>query len=508
MEQIPILIVVIPLICSFFCPIIGLWRKEWCYPWTVFTLILCALASVDTLLAVVAGGTIHYRLGGWAPPWGIEYVIDHLNALMLVIISVISLIVAIYSKRSVEKELPGRIPYFYTIFILQVTGFVGIVITGDVFNLYVFLEIASLAGYALIAIGEEGALLASFRYIVMGTIGACFYLLGVGYIYIATGSLNLGDLAAILPGMYHSKVVLVALAFFSVGIAVKMGLFPMHVWLPDAYCTAPSSSSALLAPLMTKVAAYVMIRVFFKLFQPSLSLETLPVMEIMGWLAAVAILIGGIWAVTQRDIKRMAVYILVAEVGYIAMGVSVGNRAGLTGAILHILNDAIMMTCLFLVVGALVYKTGTRDIHQMRHLNKKMPFTMGALTIVALSMVGIPPACGFFSKWYLILGAIDAQKWAFAVILLASSLINAVLFFGVIEYAYFSLHEEAGHGEEKKHFPAHGDVVEGHAEPGWNEAPLSMLVPILVVAAGILVLGPLSGKIIDSVIRFAIPAGF
>ena len=242
--QIPILIVVIPLISSLFCPLIGLWRKGLCYFWTVFSLSLCALASIDTLLTVMESGTIHYRLGGWTPPFGIEYVVDHLNAMMLVIVSVISLIVAIYSKRSVEQELPRRFVYFYTVFLLQVTGFLGIVITGDLFNLYVFLEISSLAGYALIAIGEDGAPLATFRYIVMGTIGACFYLLGVGYIYISTGSLNMADVQQILPQLYHSKVVLTAVAFLLAGLAVKMALFPVHVWLPQMPIPRPPRQPA------------------------------------------------------------------------------------------------------------------------------------------------------------------------------------------------------------------------------------------------------------------------
>jgi multicomponent Na+:H+ antiporter subunit D len=239
-------------------------------------------------------------------------------------------------------------------------------------------------------------------------------------------------------------------------------------------------------------------------------LETLPVFTILGWLSVAAILAGAMWAITQRDLKKMLVYILVAEVGYIVMGISVGNRAGLTGAILHIMNDAFMMACLFLIVGAIAYKTGNRDIHQMRHLNQKMPFTMGAFVIAALSMVGIPPACGFFSKWYLILGAIDAQKWVFVATLLISSLVNAILFFRVIEYAYFSPREEHGQEEAHAHHSSsdtqeHGSA--GHGEVVRDEAPLSMLIPILIMAAGILALGPFSGKIISSIIQFAVPAG-
>jgi multicomponent Na+:H+ antiporter subunit D len=496
-EQFAALIIVVPLIASLLVPVIGWWQKRLCYPWVIAVLIVPFICSLGILNTVLTTGKFSYYLGGWAPPWGIEYAIDHLNAFVLVIVAFISLIVAIYSKKSVENELPGKILPFYTLFLLLVTGLLGIVITGDAFNLFVFLEISSLSCYALIAIGEEGAPVAAFNYIIIGTIGACFYLLGVGYLYIATGSLNMGDLADILPNMYHSRVILVAFAFFTVGIAIKGGLFPLHTWLPDAYCTAPSAVSALIAPLMTKVAAYVMIRVMFTIFQPHFSVDIVPVFAILGWLAVFAILFGGIKALAQTDLKRMLVYVVVAEVGYIVIGVSVANRMGLTGAILHIMNDAVMMACLFLVVGAIFYKTGTRDIYKLRHLNKKMPFTMAAFTITALSMVGIPPACGFFSKWYLILGAIEAGQWAFAAALLISSLINAVLFFRVIECAYLKPMEPAY---------AH-DGGEAHMVQR-DEAPLTMLVPIVIMAAGVILLGIFSGNIISSIIQFAVPASF
>ena len=498
-DQFAALIIVVPLIASIFVPVIGWWKKRLCYPWVVAVLVIPLISSLSVLNTVMTTGKFSYRLGGWAPPWGIEYMLDHLSAFVLVIVSSISLIVAIYSKKSVEDNLPEKTVPFYTLFLLLVTGLMGIVITGDVFNLFVFLEISALSCYALIAIGEEGAPMAAFNYIIIGTIGACFYLLGIGYLYIATGSLNMADLANILPDMYNSKVILVAFAFFTVGLAIKAGLFPMHTWLPDAYCTAPSAVSALIAPLMTKVAAYVMIRVMFTVFQPHFSVEIVPVFAILGWLSVFAIFWGGIKALAQTDLKRMLVYVVVAEVGYIVIGVSVANRMGLTGAILHIMNDAVMMACLFLVVGAVLYKTGTRDIHQLRHLNKKMPFTMAAFTITALSMVGIPPACGFFSKWYLILGTIEAGQWVWAAALLCSSLINAVLFFRVIECAYLKPMEPAY---------AHNGGETTHEEIQRDEAPFTMLVPIVIMAAGVILLGIFSGKIISSVIQFAVPASF
>jgi len=493
--QSPVLVVVIPLIFSFLNLLFGWWKKGFCYPITLVALSLSFLASLHTLNTVITSGTIHYYLGGWNPPWGIEYVVDHLNAFVLVIVSFIALLVAIYSKKSVEKELPEKIVYLYCLFLLQVTGFLGIVVTGDMFNLYVFLEIASLAGYALIATGEDGAPFASFNYVIFGTIGACFYLLGVGYLYIVTGSLNIADLSQILPDLYNSKVVLVAFAFFLVGVSIKMALFPLHVWLPDAYTYAPSAVSALLAPLMTKVGAYVMIRIMFTVFKPYFSIELIPVTSILGWMAAGAILFGAILALAQTDLKRMLAYILVSEVGYITLGIGLANRNGLTGAILHILNDAFMMLALFLVVGAIMYRSGNREIPQLRYLHRKMPFTMAVFVIAALSVIGIPPTCGFFSKWYLILGAIDAGKWVFVAVLLVSSLLNVILFFRCIESAYLEpVAEHASGGSEL--------VI------AREESPLTMLIPILIAGAGIMSFGVLSGKIISTIIQFAIPIGF
>ena len=491
--QIPILIIVIPLISSFFCPLIGLSRKGLCYFWAIVSLSLCALASINTLLTVMETGTIHYRLGGWAPPFGIEYVVDHLNAMMLVIVSVISLLVAIYSKRSVEQELPGRVVYFYTVFLLQVTGFLGIVITGDLFNLYVFLEIASLAGYALIAIGEDGAPLATFRYIVMGTIGACLYLLGVGYIYISTGSLNIADVQQLLPQLYDSKVILTAVAFLLAGLAVKMALFPVHVWLPDAYTKAPSATSALIAPLMTKISLYVMIRILFTVFQPHLSMEVLPVADIMVWAGFIAILGGAVMALAQTDFKRMLCYIVVAEVGYIVGGVGLANTIAIRGAILHILNDAVMTVGLFTVAGIIVYKTKSHNISDFHGLFRKMPLTMTAFVVGALSIIGVPPTCGFFSKWYLLHGAVIAKHWAFLVALLFSSLISVVLFFRVIEIGYVF---QASHGGNA-HSKGHAVTI--------DEAPPSMLIPTIAIAIAIILIGLYNQTILDKIIAFAVP---
>ena len=172
-------------------------------------------------------------MGGWAPPWGIAYYVDHLNGLILVVVSLVALVNLIAAQKSIEREFPEKTGPFYTLYVLMVTGLLGILVTGDTFNLYVLLEISSLTGYGLIAMGEEHAPLATLNYLYMGTIGACFYLLGVGYLYIVTGSLNMADIAAILPSLYHSKAVLAAFIICMVGVWLKMAFFPLHAWLPE-----------------------------------------------------------------------------------------------------------------------------------------------------------------------------------------------------------------------------------------------------------------------------------
>jgi multicomponent Na+:H+ antiporter subunit D len=497
-EQFPVLIVVTPLIFAFLVNIAGLWNRKLCFPLTLIALSACLFFAGGILDKVIAQGTpIHYYLGGWKPPWGIAYFIDHLSAYIAMIVAAVALIVAIYSKRSIEREIPeNKIPQLYTLFLLNVTGLLGITVTGDLFNLYVLLEVASFSAYALIAIGEEGALIASFRYVVMGTIGACLYLLGVGIVYSMTGSLNMVDVSHLLPPLYHSKAVHLAFTFFLIGIGIKMALYPLHSWLPDAYTRAPSAISALLAPTMTKVGCYVLIRIMFFVFEPRFSIAYIPVTAILGWMAVIALIVGSIYAIAQDDLKRMLAYSTVAQIGYIVLGIALANKTGLIGSLLHVLAEAFTKGCLFLVAGAIMYKLGMRTIGQFRNLFWKMPFTMIAFVIAAFSMIGIPPTCGFFSKLYLLLGAVEAKAWIFVAALLVSVFLNIVYFFNVIKRAFFEPSEPA--------YAHDGGVRKGTAI---DEAPLGMLIPIWIMAIGIVLLGIFSGKIITTVLQYAVPMG-
>lgn len=497
--QYPILLVAVPLLSAFLVSVAGLYRKAICFYVTVGAMGVALWASVAVLFEVLENGTIHYKLGGWQTdpfPVGIEYVIDHLNAMVLVVVAFVGFVTAIYSKRSVEAEIPDKVSQFYTLYILLVTGLLGITATGDAFNLYVLLELAALTSYALIANGEDRAPLASFNYLILGTIGACFYLLGVGHLYIMTGSLNMLDLQGIIASLYESNAIQIAFILILVGVWVKMAFFPVHDWLPNAYTFAPSATSCLMAPLMTKVSVYVMIRIMFSVFSPEFTFDAFVIHKVIVWLAVIAIVAGSLRALAEKDFKKMLTYLIVAEVGYMVGGVWLANRMGITGAVLHILNDAMMTLCLFMVAGIVMYKKKAHGIEDMRGLFRKMPFTMAAFVVGALAMIGVPPTCGFFSKWYLILGAIDASEWGYLGALLFSSLVNAVLFFRIIEVAYFDNGAQVG---------AHGDAHESATDSKIDEAPLTMLVPLLIVAVCLVVIGLCTGVIVDRVIQFTVP---
>ena len=497
-SAVPVLIVAAPLVTSFVLPVLGWWKRSAAFPVALTALVFAFGASIVTARDVLTTGPAQYFMGGWEPPWGIEYRVDHLGALMLLLVSSITLLVGIYSKRSVSRELPDKEVPFYTIYLLLVSGLMGMVVTADMFNLYVFLEITSLASYALISVGGGSVAVSAFRYVILGTVGAAFYLLSVGYLYSVTGSLNMADLSRILPDLYQSNAVLVGFTFFVIGMSVKMALFPMHAWLPGAYSDAPSAVSALIAATTTKVAAYVLIRVMFFVFEPRFSVELIPVTTLLSWMGAVAMILGSVMAIAQSDLKRMLAYSSVAQIGYIVLGVGLANAMGLTGGLLHLLHHAVMKGCLFLVAGAIIYRTGLREISEFRHLSIKMPWTAATFTIAAFSMIGIPPTSGFFSKLYLILGAIEAGQWVFVAVILLSSVLALGYFVNVIRYMYFP--------KERAH-ETRGEVPVPE-EPTRNEAPLTMLVPMLVLAAGTVLLGLFNGEVVSRFLDPAIPAGF
>ncbi len=467
--NLPALQIVVPLISAPLCALIPSGRVAWLLTTVVAWLAL--IMAVMLLVQVSAAGPLSYAMGGWAAPWGIEYRIDRMSALMLVLVAGIAAVVTPALYHSVIREVAAdRQPLFFTAYLLALTGFLGIVITGDAFNLYVFLEISSLASYTLVAMGSDRrALKAAFQYLILGTIGATFILIGIGLLYMLTGTLNMADLANRLPELYHLRPVRAAFAFIVIGAAIKLALFPLHIWLPNAYSFAPSVVAAFMAAIATKVGVYVLARFVFTVFGVEFSFEIMPLGEILRPLALIAIIVGSLVAIFQTNLKRMLAYSSVAQIGYIALGLSFASVTGLTAALIHLFNHAAMKGTLFLVLACVFHRMGAVDLASIRGLGRRMPLTMGAFVVGGMSLVGIPLTVGFISKWYLMLAAIEQGRWLVVVVVAAGSLLALVYVWRVVEAAYF-LEPEDGVREVA-------------------EAPLAMLLPTLTLAAACIYFG-------------------
>jgi multicomponent Na+:H+ antiporter subunit D len=469
--QLPALQVVIPLLGAIVVAFLR--RGIWAFALTLAISWLMPFIAGALLWQVMTGGPISYHLGGWEPPWGIEYRIDALNAFMLLLVSGIGAVTVPYARLSVAQEIDqDRHAWFYCIYLLCLTGLLGIASTGDAFNMFVFLEISSLATYTLIALGRDRrALLAAFQYLIMGTIGATFYVIGIGFLYLLTGSLNIVDIAERLgpAAEENSRAVYAALAFITVGVSLKLALFPLHAWLPNAYAYAPSFVTAFVAATATKVAIYMLVRFYFSVFGVAIDFADLPIAEILIALSLAAMFIASIVAVYQNDVKRMMAYSSVAQIGYITLGIALANQAGLTGGLVHILNHAVMKAALFLAIGAVLYRVGTVKLDELAGVGRKMPVTMAAFAIAGFGLIGTPGTAGFISKWYLAIGALDAGLWFLVPLIVASSLIAVVYVGRVIEVVWFR--------------PTAAKLKDA------TDPPLRMLLPILVLAAATIYFG-------------------
>ena len=458
LAHLPILQVIVPLMAAPLCLLFTRTRLVW-----LFALIVSGSAFVISSLLleeVMTSGTIVYELGGWDAPWGIEYRIDQLNALLLLIISSLSTIVLFAADTSIRKEIPAdKHKLFYILYLLSLAAMLGIVATGDAFNVFVFLEISSLSAYALIALGKDRcALWASFQYLIMGTIGATFILIGIGLMYQMTGTLNMEDLSKRLPEVEQTRTVFTAFAFVIVGICLKLAMFPLHLWLPNAYAYAPSIVTAFFAATATKVAVYLLIRFTFSVFGLSFSFTHFPLQLLFVVLGLVGIFVASTAAIYQTNVKHLFAFSSIAQIGYMIVGFSVSSVAGLTATLLHLFNHALMKGALFLALGAVMYRIGSTKLSQFQGLGRQMPVTMAAIVIGGLSLIGVPLTVGFVSKWYLVLAVIDNGWWPVAVLILLGSLLAVVYVWRIVETAYF------------KPALANTESV--------KEAPLSFLIPI------------------------------
>ncbi len=481
-EHIPALIPVGLMLFAFIAGILGAVRPYFSRYVAIFGAMTIFALSVVATVHVLQYGAMSYHFGNWPPPYGIEFVMDQLTCFMVLVITGIGAVLLMFPTKAGFMVNERKTATLYTLVLLLMTGLSGMVLAGDLFNLYVFLEISSLTTFALVSLGGGKASVASFRYLIMASIGGCFYLLGVGFIYFSVGSINMADVFQLLPAVYNSPSVIGGALLIVTGLGLKMALFPFHTWLPDPDTYAPPVVAAFSAAVQIEVPAYVIIRLLLNVFTQDFMVEMTGITDIIAWASAIGIIFASIMAIAQENFRRMLAYSSVAQIAYVGLGIGLANPLGIAGGLFHIMAHSMMKGSLFLIAGGIRHQTGIWNVNGFKGLGRKMPWTIGALTIAALGMIGIPPTAGFFSKWYILLGSIESGKWVFVAVMLISSLLNAVYFFRIIEKAFApSAEQDAGAGSRQ-------------------ELAKGMLIPILILAAGILIVGALNVLIINNLI--------
>ncbi|MFC7155283.1 monovalent cation/H+ antiporter subunit D family protein [Halomarina halobia] len=405
--------------------------------WPVATLVcVLQLGLAGTVAARVfgEGRTLSYAVGGFRPPFGIELVVDGLSAAVALLVALVALGVLAYARRAGPRS-----PAFSAQYLLLVAGLSGMSVTGDMFNLYVFLEITGLAAYALVATGDSGrAAVGALKYLIIGTVGASVFLLGIGYAFIATGTLNMADLATQLAAVgYDSTLVRASFALTVTGLAVKTALYPLHTWQPEAYASAPDSVSALISALVSTVSAYAIARVIFGVFTVDFLAAVPAARTALLTLAGVSIVAGSVLAVLQTEVKRTLAYSSVSQFGLVVAGFAIANETAVVGGALHLVGHAVMKGGLFLAAGAIAAAAGARTVDQYDGLAARAPVLSLAFATLAFAMVGVPPAVGFVGKWYIALGAVEAEAWPIAVVILLSTLLTLAYFARLVERMFF-----------------------------------------------------------------------
>ncbi len=481
------LLVTIPIMLAAFPLLFGIKFERAGWPIAlVGSLIVAALSALLTWEVYLEGQTtgdqLIHELGGFPAPYGIELVGDGLSALIALLIGVVSVAVLLFARKTGPQ---GNA--FYSGYLLLTGGLLGVAFTGDLFNLFVFLEIVGLVTYALVAADRSGkAAYGALKYLFLGTVGASLYLIGVGYAFVATGTLNMLDLQVALAEVgYGDPLVQAAFGFILVGFMLKIALFPLHTWQPDAYTHAPDSVTAYISALVSTTAAYALIRISFDVFTVDFFAANPLIAEAVIILASVSIVVGSLLALMQTEIKRMFAYSSVAQFGMIVVAIGLASETALFGAVIHLIGHGLMKAALFMGAGILATAYGARTISQYAGLANRAPFTAGAIAVTGLALVGIPPSIGFLGKWYIALGAVEESSWGVAVVIFVSTLLTLTYVARIIEKLYFDPpgdphgHGELDHGHEAGDGHAvadgghdgasdenHSDVSEPPVKPG------------------------------------------
>lgn len=486
--QLPILILIIFLSAAV---IIALIKKKK----HVQTLILSATGlalvfSLVLLIFVLEDGPFYYNFGDWDSTIGIEFFIGEYTAMFTFALVFIAGLILIYSLKDLEHEVPDKkIGFYYTLVMLLIFSMIGMIFTNDLFNMYVFMEILSLTSCGIISIkGTKETTMATFKYLMLGAIGSISILLGIAMLYMVTGHLNMTATSQTISTIWqeYPRNILISLSFILTGLGLKAAIFPLHVWLPDAHSSAPSPSSALLSGLVLKIYAFAMVKILFRVIGIDI-IKAITINNYLAYFAVLSIIMGSVFAIGQKDIKRLLAYSSVSQIGYVFLGIGLATETGVAASLYHIIAHAMMKTSLFLSAGAVIYQTGIRNVNEMDGIGYRMPLTMGTFTIAALGMIGIPGINGFMSKWYLSLAAYNAGKPIYILFILASSFLNAIYFLPIIISAFL---KEGKRGTNIM-IP---DLI-----------PFSMKLPLFTLGALCIITGMFPNIIMD-VVKKAIPA--
>ena len=487
-HQLPAILFLLPLFAAISMPVVCLKHRHWSKSISLTILAAMVLVSILNLHNVVNHGEVRYVFSGWTAPLGIEWVADGLASVILVLLSVLGLLGVVFTGPTSPKALGGRIVHYYTLILLFFSALTGIVFARDLFNIFVFLEVAAISSYALIGVAGGRALFAAFRYLILGTIGASIYLLGVSYLYAVTGTLNMADMADKLPLLLGSKALVGGLLFIFIGLGIKMALVPFHSWMPEAYAYAPDSVSPIMASLLTKIVLLAWVRIIYWVLSASIVIFDIPILQLVAVLGALAAVIGASLALAQRDIKMMFAYGGISHIGIILIGIGQGNQTGFVGGIFYLLNDAVMQAALFFIAGVAFYQYGVRTIDDLGRVGKQAPWLTGSLIVVALGMIGLPPTGGFFGKWNIILGALEASNYVSVAAVLLATLLTLAYFVKLFE----GIFRQTSTGLDLQ----------------FGEFPLSFKMTLGVTSAAIMLLGLFSSPIVQLLLNHALPPSF
>ncbi len=490
-DLLPALLVVVPILMATVPILLGLKFDRTGWSVTLLTMAGVFVGSVYLAMEVYGGSgdnrelAVIHELGGFSQPMGIELVADTLSTMIILLVAGTALGLLAYTRVGGPR---GNT--FYSGYLLLVGGLLGLSMTGDIFNMFVFLEIVGLGTYALIASGDgPEAAHAALKYLIIGTVGASIYLIGVGFLFMATGHLNMHALAGEVSTLEGANLQLAraAFAFIFIGFAIKVAQWPLHSWQPDAYQHAPDGVTPLIAALVSTVSAYALARLLFTVFGGDFIAQTPYASEVIVTVGAVSVVAGSTLAVIQTDVKRMLAYSSVSQFGLIVAAYGLLTETALVGALIHLIGHGLMKAGLFLAVGVIAIGYGARTVNEYAGLAQQRPYVAGSMAVLLIALVGIPPSIGFIGKWYIAVGAIEAQSWLVAGVIFLSTMLTLAYVARLLEKMYFT----PGSTLESPHSPGVAATDGGEpviTRPG-NRVTIGMLGIVAFIAVFAVALG-------------------